>query len=43
MPVVGYLSAQSADADYKYVTAPFLRGLQETGYVDGQNVTVEYR
>jgi hypothetical protein len=27
----------------KNVTVPFLQGLKETGYVDGQNVAVEYR
>jgi putative ABC transport system substrate-binding protein len=43
MPVIGYLSAQSADDDYKNFTVPFLRGLKEAGYVDGQNVAVEYR
>ena len=43
MPVIGYLGGQSADDDYKNVTVPFLQGLKETGYVDGQNVGVEYR
>jgi putative tryptophan/tyrosine transport system substrate-binding protein len=43
LPVVGYLSPQSADDDYKNLTVPFLQGLKETGYVDGQNVAVEYR
>jgi putative ABC transport system substrate-binding protein len=43
MPVIGLLSSQSADDDYKSVTVPFLRGLMETGYVEGQNVAVEYR
>jgi putative ABC transport system substrate-binding protein len=43
MPVVGFLSSQSADDDYKNVTVPFLQGLKETGYVAGQNVAVEYR
>src|SRR6516162_393227 len=42
-PVVGFLSPQSADADYNYVTVPFLQGLKDTGYVVGQNVAVEYR
>ena len=42
-PVIGFLSAQSADDDYKNVTVPFLRGLKETGYVVGQNVGIEYR
>src|SRR5580704_17636049 len=43
MPVIGLLSPQSADDDYKNVTVPFLQGLKETGYVDGQNVAIEYR
>ena len=43
MPVIGYLGAQSADIDYKNYTAPFLQGLKEIGYIDGQNVAVEYR
>ena len=33
MPVVGYLGAQSAEP----FTVPFLQGLKETGYVEGQN------
>jgi putative ABC transport system substrate-binding protein len=41
MPVIGYLGTQSADVDYKDVTVPFLQGLKETGYVEGQNVTIE--
>jgi putative tryptophan/tyrosine transport system substrate-binding protein len=43
MPVVGWLSGQSADDDYKNFTLPFLQGLKEAGYVQGQNVAVEYR
>ena len=43
MPVIGFLSAQSAEVDYKDITIPFLQGLKETGYVEGQNVAVEYR
>ena len=42
MPVIGYLGQQSADS-YKNITVPFLQGLKETGYVEGQNVAVEYR
>jgi putative tryptophan/tyrosine transport system substrate-binding protein len=41
--VIGYLSPQSADDDYKNYTVPFLQGLKETGYVEGQNVAIEYR
>jgi hypothetical protein len=36
MPLIGYLSPQ--DDTSKYETVPFLRGLKETGYVEGQNV-----
>jgi putative tryptophan/tyrosine transport system substrate-binding protein len=43
LPVVGFLSAQSAEGDYKDTTIPFLQGLKEAGYVEGQNVAVEYR
>ena len=43
LPVVGWLSSQSADDDYKNFTVPVLQGLKETGYIEGQNVAVEYR
>jgi len=43
VPVVGFLSAQSAEVDYKDTTVPFLQGLKESGYVEGRNVAVEYR
>jgi putative tryptophan/tyrosine transport system substrate-binding protein len=43
VPVIGYLGSQSADDDYKNFTFPFLQGLKETGYVEGQNVAIEYR
>jgi putative ABC transport system substrate-binding protein len=43
VPVIGYLGAQTADDDYKIITVAFLQGLKETGYVEGRNVTVEYR
>jgi ABC-type uncharacterized transport system substrate-binding protein len=42
MPVVGYLSGASPDAGEPNAAA-FRRGLQETGYVGGQNVAIEYR
>ena len=42
VPVVGFVSTQSAD-DSKFLTIPFLQGLKETGYVEGQNVAIEYR
>ena len=42
VPVIAFLSTQFADTD-KNATVPFLQGLKETGYVEGQNVAVEYR
>jgi putative ABC transport system substrate-binding protein len=42
-PTIGLLGAQSADDDWKNITVPFFQGLKETGYVDGQNVAVEYQ
>jgi putative ABC transport system substrate-binding protein len=41
MPMVGYINAGSAHASVDRVRA-FRKGLSETGYVEGQNVTVEY-
>jgi putative ABC transport system substrate-binding protein len=41
MPVIGFLGSTSPDATPS--TAGFRRGLAETGYVEGQNVAVEYR
>jgi putative ABC transport system substrate-binding protein len=43
MPVIGYLAAQSAHDEFKNVTVPFLQGLKETGYIEGQTVAIEYR
>src|SRR5580700_4090124 len=40
-PVIGFLRDGSAEFSARYV-AGFHKGLNETGYVDGQNVTVEY-
>jgi putative tryptophan/tyrosine transport system substrate-binding protein len=42
MPVIGFLSSQSAD-DSKNLTVAFLQSLKEIGYVVGQNVAIEYR
>jgi putative tryptophan/tyrosine transport system substrate-binding protein len=42
MPVIGFLSARPAGASAPLVAA-FHRGLSETGYVEGQNVKIEYR
>ena len=42
MPVVGFLNSSSPDRYAPFVAA-FRRGLKETGYVEGQNATIEYR
>src|SRR5216683_2273507 len=41
LPVVGFVTTRSADASV-YAVAAFRKGLGETGYVEGRNVTVEY-
>jgi putative tryptophan/tyrosine transport system substrate-binding protein len=41
LPVVGFIQGGSADGSPRNVAA-FRKGLNETGYVEGQNVTVEY-
>jgi putative ABC transport system substrate-binding protein len=42
MPVIGYFSARSAESDVPMVAA-FRQGLNETGYIDGKNVAIEFR
>src|SRR5690349_18333696 len=42
MPVIGFLGSASPGPNAPF-TAAFLRGLSETGYVEGQNVAIEYR
>jgi putative tryptophan/tyrosine transport system substrate-binding protein len=42
IPVIGFLSSASPQPFENYV-AGFRAGLKETGYVDGQNVTIEFR
>jgi putative ABC transport system substrate-binding protein len=42
MPVIGYLSSLT-QADSVHFDAAFRRGLSEMGYVEGQNVRIEYR
>jgi putative ABC transport system substrate-binding protein len=42
IPVIGFLNAAFAQS-YAPMSAAFLKGLGEAGYVDGRNVTIEYR
>jgi putative tryptophan/tyrosine transport system substrate-binding protein len=42
MPVIGYLSARSAESDVPMLAA-FRQGLNKMGYIEGKNVTLEYR
>jgi hypothetical protein len=41
LPVVGFINGGSADGRPRDAAA-FRKGLNETGYVEGQNITVEY-
>jgi putative tryptophan/tyrosine transport system substrate-binding protein len=41
LPVVGFLNGASPDG-YAPMVAAFRQGLKEAGYVDGQNVAIEY-
>jgi putative ABC transport system substrate-binding protein len=41
MPVIGFIRDGSAQSEARWL-AGFQKGLSETGYVEGQNVTVEY-
>jgi putative tryptophan/tyrosine transport system substrate-binding protein len=42
MPVVGFLSGRSLASD-SHLVATFSRALNEAGYVNGQNVAIEFR
>ena len=42
MPVIGFVNVASPQG-YTRPLSAFLKGLSETGYVDGQNIAIEYR
>ena len=42
IPVIGYLDSASLETRRDLV-ASFRRGLKEVGYLDGQNVVINYR
>jgi putative tryptophan/tyrosine transport system substrate-binding protein len=42
MPVIGFLGGRSPKTDVPMLSA-FRRGLNETGYVEGNNVAIEFR
>ena len=41
-PVVGWLGSESREAEDLFIV-PFRQGLKEAGYVEGQNLAIEYR
>jgi putative ABC transport system substrate-binding protein len=42
VPAIGYLTGRSPDIESR-ILAAFRQGLKETGYVEGQNIAIEYR
>jgi putative ABC transport system substrate-binding protein len=42
MPVIGFLSSESPDL-FAYLARAFREGLKGTGYVEGEDVAIEYR
>jgi putative ABC transport system substrate-binding protein len=42
MPMIGFLSSRTSE-QAGYVVAAFRKGLEEAGYVEGRNITIEFR
>jgi len=42
MPVIGFLRSDSP-GESAFIVAAFRRGLSQSGYVEGRNITIEYR
>src|SRR5262245_50204687 len=42
LPIIGFLSPTSADTNAAYLRA-FRQALEQTGYIEGRNVAIEYR
>jgi putative tryptophan/tyrosine transport system substrate-binding protein len=43
MPVIGYLRSESFDDTAQRMITGFREGLKEAGYIEGQNVAIEFR
>jgi len=43
VPIVGFLSTNTSSAVLPKFVPAFIRGLSESGFIDGQNVIIEYR
>jgi putative ABC transport system substrate-binding protein len=43
MPVIGYVRSASFDDTAQRMIAGFRKGLKEAGYIEGQNVAIEFR
>ena len=43
IPIVGWLNSEVPDGEYNLMAAAFRQGLNETGFVEGRNVAIEYQ